>query len=181
MDWYVTGYDPKAEEAHGWADFSPGDGEFGLFTLAELRETHANIRLANPAGPDIMIPLAIQRDAQWKPRTIRSILTERGGIPLRLAWPASLPSEPQTSVPAESSPRGLFGLAHASGSTPPTRSISALPWCRRRVVDPCSSPRRRERRPTRDQMIGERQIATPDLVRPRSRSALAQVPHRSES
>ena len=76
-DWYVTGHDPKSEEAYGWAEFSPGEGESGP-SPSPNRARPANVRPVNPAWPGIMIPAAVERHAHWNPRAIRSILTERG-------------------------------------------------------------------------------------------------------
>ncbi|MBG0738659.1 DUF2958 domain-containing protein [Paeniglutamicibacter antarcticus] len=58
MDWYVAEYDPKENEAFGYADLGVGHGEWGYIPLGDVEEVSGQFGLP------------IERDLDFKPGTL---------------------------------------------------------------------------------------------------------------
>lgn len=75
-DWWISEYNPKTGIAFGLSDLGYGS-ELGYISIPELESVRAPV-VVN--GVIIYNQLPVERDLDWQPRPIRSIMDERGGV-----------------------------------------------------------------------------------------------------
>jgi hypothetical protein len=75
-DWYILEFSKDEDLAFCWAELIPNMGEFGYTSLKELEDLVVN-QHAVVNNHSQMIPLTIQFESHWVPRTLKECLEKR--------------------------------------------------------------------------------------------------------
>ena len=77
IDYYVIEYDIDSDEIFCWGEVISGLGELGYTSLKELEKIEKRIPIKQNSEIIGYLPVRIEYDEYWKPKTLRQTLHER--------------------------------------------------------------------------------------------------------